>query len=51
MFCEYNYLILDLQEKLTAAENEKQTIQEDFNTQRAKLKKLLLQKEGTTCIQ
>lgn len=43
----FNYQILDLQKKLAAVEAENRAIRDEFNMQRAKLKELFLQKEGS----
>lgn len=42
-----NFSIEELQKKLAAVETENKTIRDEFNVQRAKLKEIFLQKEGS----
>lgn len=43
----WNFQFLDLQKKLAAIEADNRTVRDEFNVQRAKLKELFLQKEGS----
>lgn len=40
------FRFVELKKKLATVESDNQTIRDEFNTQRAKLKELFLQKEG-----